>query len=33
MTLTADIELRQRRMINLVTGFFDDKLRNLERIR
>lgn len=33
MTLTADIELRQRRMINLVTGFFDDKLRSLERIR
>ena len=33
MSLTADIQLRQRRMINLVTGFFEDKLHDLERIR
>ena len=33
MSLSADIQLRQRRMINLVTAFFDDKLRSLEQIR
>ena len=33
MGLTADIHLRQRRMINVVTGFFEDKLRSLERMR
>jgi hemolysin D len=33
MALTADIQLRQRRMFNLVTGFFEDKLRSLERLR
>jgi len=33
MTLEADIQLRQRRMINVLTGFFEDKLRSLERIR
>ena len=33
MSLSADIQLRQRRMINVITGFFEDKLRSLERIR
>jgi HlyD family secretion protein len=33
MSLSADIQLRQRRMISLVAGFFEDKLRSLERIR
>lgn len=33
MGLTADIQLRQRRMINVLTGFFEDKLRSLERMR
>jgi HlyD family secretion protein len=33
MGLTADIHLRQRRMINVLTGFFEDKLRSLERMR
>lgn len=33
MGLTADIHLRQRRMINVVMGFFEDKLRSLERMR
>jgi HlyD family secretion protein len=33
MGLTADIHLRQRRMISVVTGFFEDKLRSLERMR
>ena len=33
MGLTADIHLRQRRMINVVTGFFEDKKRSLERMR
>ena len=33
MGLTADIHLRQRRMINVITGFFENKLRSLERMR
>ena len=33
MSLSADIQLRQRRMINVVTAFFEDKLRSLEQIR
>ena len=33
MGLTADIHLRQRRMINVLTGFFENKLRSLERLR
>ncbi len=33
MTLSADIQLRQRRMLSVVAGFFEDKLRNLERMR
>lgn len=33
MGLTADIQLRQRRIFNLFTGFFEDKLRTLERLR
>ena len=33
MGLTSDIHLRQRRMINIVTGFFEDKQRSLERMR
>jgi HlyD family secretion protein len=33
MGLTADIHLRQRRMISVLTGFFEDKLRSLERMR
>lgn len=33
MSLTADIQLRQRRFINLITSFFEDKRLNLERLR
>jgi HlyD family secretion protein len=33
MGLTADIYLRQRRMIDVITGFFEDKKRALERLR
>jgi HlyD family secretion protein len=33
MTLTADIQLRERRYINILTSFFEDKIRNLERLR
>lgn len=33
MSLTADIKLRERRMINVFTGFFEDQRRNLERLR
>ena len=33
MSLSADIQLRQRRMINVITAFFEDKLRTLEQIR
>lgn len=33
MSLTADIHLRQRRFIQVITGFFEDKLRSLERMR
>ena len=33
MSLSADIQLRQRRMLSVVAGFFEDKLRNLERMR
>lgn len=33
MKLTANITLRERRFINIFTGFFDDQRRNLERIR
>jgi len=33
MGLTADIHLRQRRMIQVITGFFEDKKRSLERMR
>jgi HlyD family secretion protein len=33
MRLTADITLRERRFINIFTGFFEDQRRNLERIR
>jgi HlyD family secretion protein len=33
MSLSADIQLRQRRMINVVMAFFEDKLRSLEQIR
>ena len=33
MGLTADIHLRQRRMLQVFTGFFEDKLRSLERMR
>jgi HlyD family secretion protein len=33
MKLTADITLRERRFINIFTGFFEDQRRNLERIR
>lgn len=33
MTLTADIKLRERRYINILTSFFEDKVRNLERLR
>ena len=33
MTLTADIQLRQRPFISVITSLFEDKLRNLERLR
>ena len=33
MSLTADIKLRERRFINIFTGFFEDQRRNLERLR
>ena len=33
MSLSADIHLRQRRFIQVITGFFEDKLRSLERLR
>jgi HlyD family secretion protein len=33
MTLTADIKLRERRYIHILTSFFEDKVRNLERLR
>jgi HlyD family secretion protein len=33
MSLTADIRLRERRFINIFTGFFEDQRRNLERMR
>ena len=33
MSLTADIKLRERRVISILTGFFEDQRRNLERLR
>jgi hemolysin D len=33
MSLTANIKLRERRFINIFTGFFEDQRRNLERLR
>jgi len=33
MSLTADIYVRERRFIQLITGFFEDKRRGLERVR
>jgi HlyD family secretion protein len=33
MTLTADIQLRQRPFISVLTSLFEDKLRSLERLR
>lgn len=33
MTLTADINLRERRFINILTQFMTDQRRNLERLR
>ncbi len=33
MSLTADIVLRERRFINILTGFMEDQRRNLERLR
>jgi hemolysin D len=33
MTLTADIQLRQRPFISVLTSAFEDKLRSLERLR
>ena len=33
MTLTADIQLRQRPFISVLTSFFEDKRRSLERLR
>lgn len=33
MSLTADIQLRQRPFIGIVTGMFEDKRRDLERLR
>jgi HlyD family secretion protein len=33
MTLTADIKLRERRFISILTSFLEDQRRNLERLR
>ena len=33
MTLTADIHLRNRPFLSVITGFFEDKRRGLERMR
>ncbi|MFM7675938.1 MAG: HlyD family efflux transporter periplasmic adaptor subunit [Synechococcus sp.] len=33
MSLTADLQLRQRRVITLLTGLLEDQRRNLERLR
>ena len=33
MSLTANIKLRERRVISLLTGFLEDQRRNLERLR
>ncbi|MCP9934907.1 HlyD family efflux transporter periplasmic adaptor subunit [Cyanobium sp. Candia 9D4] len=33
MALTADINLRERRVISLLTGLFEDQRRNLQRLR
>ncbi len=33
MSLTADIQLRERRVIHLLTGYFEDRRRDLERLR
>jgi HlyD family secretion protein len=33
MALTADIKLRERRVISLLTGLFEDQRRNLQRLR
>jgi HlyD family secretion protein len=33
MSLPADIKLRERRFINILTGFLEDQRRNLERLR
>jgi HlyD family secretion protein len=33
MSLTADLQLRERRFISLFTAFFDNKLKSLERMR
>lgn len=33
MTVTADLKLRERRMISILTSFMEDQRRNLERLR
>jgi HlyD family secretion protein len=33
MSLTADLQLRERRVISLLTGLLEDQRRNLERLR
>ena len=33
MSLTADVHLRDRRFINILTGFFENKRRSLEHLR
>jgi hemolysin D len=33
MSLTADIHLRDRRFISVITGLLDDQRRGLERMR
>ncbi len=33
MALTADVKLRDRRVISLLTGLFEDQRRNLQRLR
>ncbi len=33
MALTADIKLRERKVISLLTGLFEDQRRNLQRLR
>jgi HlyD family secretion protein len=33
MSLTADLQIRNRRFISAITDLFDDKRRSLQRLR